>query len=51
MTKFEQIKMRFERGFVTQRHLEAYLRLGVISSSEFSEITTPQQPQFDETGG
>ncbi len=49
MTKFDQIKSRYDRGFVTALHLAAYLRLGVITKLEHDEILgISESPPTDE---
>ncbi len=49
MTKFDQIKMRYNRGFVTPLHLAAYLRLGVITKLEHDEILSiTESPPTDD---
>lgn len=36
--KYEQIKSRYEKGFVTDEQLTRYKELGVITEEEYNEI-------------
>ena len=38
MSKYEQIRMRYSQGFVTDVQLERYFELGVITEEEYREI-------------
>ena len=44
MSKFEQIKERYARGFITDTQLSRYLALGVIDQEQYDEIYAIKHP-------
>ena len=45
--KFEQIKSRYDRGYVTKEQLQRYVDLGVITQEEYYEITGEDESLAD----
>ena len=44
MSKFEQIKERYSKGFITDTQLLRYLALGVIDEEQYDEIYAIKHP-------